>query len=63
MAAQNSSQQDKIQERRNMKEKRCDNCNTLLLNYKITGGKIEVKCRRCGQMNSVEITAPQDHKG
>ncbi len=45
---------DKVREKRLLTEKRCDNCNQLLMNHKVTAGRVEIKCPKCGTMNVLE---------
>lgn len=54
--AEHTSEQvrdSKVAERQRLEEKRCDNCNQLLMNHKIVSGTAEIKCHKCGYMNRV----------
>lgn len=57
--ASNNNPQDKVKERQAKLEKRCDSCNALLLNHKnVQGaGTLEIKCRKCGHMNQIEVNS------
>lgn len=39
----------------------CSNCNSLLCKGKLIDGVIEIKCRKCGHYNKIEVT-PQEIK-
>ncbi|MFA6252224.1 MAG: Com family DNA-binding transcriptional regulator [Candidatus Paceibacterota bacterium] len=38
-----------------LKEYRCSNCNKLLFKGNIAEGKIEIKCRGCKDINTIQI--------
>lgn len=39
----------------NFKEYRCNNCNKLLFKGVIEEGVIEIKCRGCKEINTIEV--------
>lgn len=47
----------KVREKHLLSEKRCSNCNQLLMNHKVIAGRVEIKCSRCGVMNVLEVGA------
>lgn len=50
---------NKVQEKQRQTEKRCESCNGLLLNHKNVEGAgiIEVKCRKCGHVNRIDVSS------
>jgi phage FluMu protein Com len=43
-----------VNEKRILNEKKCFNCNSLLVKAKIDSGIVEIKCRRCGCFNYIK---------
>lgn len=43
-----------------LKEYRCDRCNKLLFKGSIAEATIEVKCRGCKNINTVQINKPTE---
>ena len=44
---------DKVAEKQRLEEKRCESCNHKLMNHKVEVGVVEIKCPKCGHVNTV----------
>lgn len=42
-----------MQNNNNLPEHRCENCRSLLFKGRIAEGNIEIKCNKCGEINSL----------